>query len=190
MHQDGAVRRRDTPRLGGGAPSAPSPPRSTSTATSCNESSTRSALDVRKRAMRSRFVALTLIWGASFLFIRIGVEALAPLQVAFGRMLFGALHAPGRGDRATRAAAEGAARLGASRGRGGAGQRRALHAVRLCRAAHHLGAGVDRQRDGAAIHAALRALVSAERAADVATRWRASWSASSACWSFLVPGTA
>ncbi|MGZ3426553.1 MAG: DMT family transporter [Polyangia bacterium] len=41
--------------------------------------------------MRSRFVALTLIWGASFLFIKIGVEALAPLQVAFGRMLFGSL---------------------------------------------------------------------------------------------------
>jgi drug/metabolite transporter (DMT)-like permease len=41
--------------------------------------------------MRSRFVALTLIWGASFLFIKVGVEALAPLQVAFGRMLFGML---------------------------------------------------------------------------------------------------
>ncbi len=41
--------------------------------------------------MRGRFVLLTLIWGASFLFIKIGVEALAPLQVAFGRMLFGAL---------------------------------------------------------------------------------------------------
>jgi drug/metabolite transporter (DMT)-like permease len=41
--------------------------------------------------MRSRFFALTLIWGASFLFIKIGVEALAPLQVAFGRMFFGVL---------------------------------------------------------------------------------------------------
>jgi len=40
--------------------------------------------------MRSRFLALTLIWGASFLFIKVGVEALAPLQVAFGRMAFGA----------------------------------------------------------------------------------------------------
>ena len=44
-----------------------------------------------KRHMRSRFVLLTLIWGASFLFIKIGVEALAPLQVAFGRMMFGSL---------------------------------------------------------------------------------------------------
>ncbi|HEX9103065.1 MAG TPA: DMT family transporter [Polyangia bacterium] len=41
--------------------------------------------------MRSRFLALTLIWGASFLFIKVGVEALAPLQVAFGRMAFGAV---------------------------------------------------------------------------------------------------
>jgi drug/metabolite transporter (DMT)-like permease len=41
--------------------------------------------------MRSRFLALTLIWGASFLFIKIGVEALAPIQVAFGRMAFGTL---------------------------------------------------------------------------------------------------
>ena len=41
--------------------------------------------------MRSRFIALTLIWGASFLFIKVGVEALAPMQVAFGRMAFGAL---------------------------------------------------------------------------------------------------
>ena len=41
--------------------------------------------------MRGRFLALTLIWGASFLFIKVGVEALAPMQVAFGRMFFGAL---------------------------------------------------------------------------------------------------
>ncbi len=41
--------------------------------------------------MRSRFLALTLIWGASFMFIKVGVEALAPMQVAFGRMFFGAV---------------------------------------------------------------------------------------------------
>jgi drug/metabolite transporter (DMT)-like permease len=41
--------------------------------------------------MHSRFVGLTLIWGASFLFIKIGVQAVAPLQVAFGRVSFGAL---------------------------------------------------------------------------------------------------
>jgi drug/metabolite transporter (DMT)-like permease len=41
--------------------------------------------------MRSRFLALTLIWGASFLFIKVGLEALAPLQIALGRMTFGTL---------------------------------------------------------------------------------------------------
>ena len=41
--------------------------------------------------MRSRFLALTLIWGASFLFIKIAVQSLEPIQVAFARMLFGSL---------------------------------------------------------------------------------------------------
>ncbi len=38
---------------------------------------------------RTRFLLLTLIWGSSFLFIKIGVDAFAPLQVALGRMVFG-----------------------------------------------------------------------------------------------------
>ena len=63
--------------------------------------------------MHSRFLALTLIWGASFLFIKIGVEALAPMQVAFGRMFFGARHAARHFARAPRAPAARAARLGA-----------------------------------------------------------------------------
>lgn len=37
------------------------------------------------------FVALAAIWGASFLFIKVSVEALAPLQVAFARCAIGAL---------------------------------------------------------------------------------------------------
>jgi len=37
-----------------------------------------------------RFVLLAAIWGSSFLFIKVGDTALAPLQVAFGRMIFGA----------------------------------------------------------------------------------------------------
>jgi drug/metabolite transporter (DMT)-like permease len=41
--------------------------------------------------MRSRFVALCLIWGASFLFIKLGLETLAPLQIALGRMAAGTL---------------------------------------------------------------------------------------------------
>lgn len=37
-----------------------------------------------------RFVALASIWGLSFLFIKISLEVLAPLQVAFGRAACGA----------------------------------------------------------------------------------------------------
>ena len=44
---------------------------------------------------------LSSIWGASFLFIKVGVEVLEPSVVAFGRLLFGALFLvtllPGRG---------------------------------------------------------------------------------------------
>jgi len=38
---------------------------------------------------RGRFILLSSIWGLSFLFIKVGDEALAPLQVALGRMLVG-----------------------------------------------------------------------------------------------------
>ncbi|MFI6576569.1 DMT family transporter [Nocardiopsis sp. NPDC050513] len=40
---------------------------------------------------RAKFVLLALIWGMSFVFIKIGAEALAPVQLALGRMLCGAL---------------------------------------------------------------------------------------------------
>ncbi len=45
----------------------------------------------RRRAVdwRIRFLALALIWGFSFLFIKVGTEAFAPLQVTLGRMVFG-----------------------------------------------------------------------------------------------------
>lgn len=36
-----------------------------------------------------RFVLLALFWGSTFLFIKIGDEALAPLQVSFGRVIVG-----------------------------------------------------------------------------------------------------
>ena len=39
---------------------------------------------------RIRFVVLAAIWGASFLFIKVAIEALTPVQVSFGRCLFGA----------------------------------------------------------------------------------------------------
>lgn len=38
---------------------------------------------------RIRFAALGLIWGFSFLFMKVGNEAFAPLQVTLGRMVFG-----------------------------------------------------------------------------------------------------
>jgi drug/metabolite transporter (DMT)-like permease len=40
---------------------------------------------------RIRFGALALIWGFSFLFIKVGTHGFAPFQVTFGRLLFGAL---------------------------------------------------------------------------------------------------
>jgi drug/metabolite transporter (DMT)-like permease len=41
--------------------------------------------------MRMRFLVLTAIWGASFLFIKIGLEALAPAQLVLARLVTGAL---------------------------------------------------------------------------------------------------
>jgi drug/metabolite transporter (DMT)-like permease len=38
-----------------------------------------------------QFAALALAWGASFLFIRLGLEGLSPAQVVLGRLLAGAL---------------------------------------------------------------------------------------------------
>ncbi|MFD3457116.1 DMT family transporter [Streptomyces sp. NPDC058691] len=40
---------------------------------------------------RVSWAVLALIWGFSFLFIKVGTEAYAPLQVALGRMVFGTL---------------------------------------------------------------------------------------------------
>lgn len=54
----------------------------------------------------ARLVVLAAIWGMSFLFIKVGDEALAPLQVALGRMLLGSatllLILAVRGDRLPR----------------------------------------------------------------------------------------
>ena len=40
---------------------------------------------------QAQFVVLAAIWGSSFVFIKVGDEALAPLQVTLGRMVCGAL---------------------------------------------------------------------------------------------------
>ncbi|WP_432844696.1 DMT family transporter [Amycolatopsis sp. CA-161197] len=39
----------------------------------------------------ARFVALAVVWGASFLFIKVGLQGLSPAQVALARVGFGAL---------------------------------------------------------------------------------------------------
>src|SRR4051812_10334723 len=41
------------------------------------------------RAAAIQFVLLSAIWGSSFLLIKVADEALAPLQVALGRVLLG-----------------------------------------------------------------------------------------------------
>lgn len=40
---------------------------------------------------RLRFAVLSLVWGFSFLLIKVGTQAYAPFQVTFGRLLFGTL---------------------------------------------------------------------------------------------------
>lgn len=51
------------------------------------------APEARRRTVgwRPRFAFLSLIWGFSFLLIKVGTEAYAPFQVTFGRLLFGTL---------------------------------------------------------------------------------------------------
>ncbi len=39
----------------------------------------------------AQFVALSLIWGASFLFIKVSVDGMSPVQVATGRLVLGAM---------------------------------------------------------------------------------------------------
>ncbi|MFF5900766.1 DMT family transporter [Streptomyces argenteolus] len=48
-----------------------------------------SATPRRTPDWRLRFLALSLIWGFSFLLIKVGTHGYAPFQVTFGRLLFG-----------------------------------------------------------------------------------------------------
>ncbi|WP_174857600.1 DMT family transporter [Streptomyces lydicus] len=45
----------------------------------------------RARGWQLRFAVLSLVWGFSFLFIKVGTQGFAPLQVTLGRVAFGAL---------------------------------------------------------------------------------------------------
>ncbi|WP_179332332.1 DMT family transporter [Streptomyces sp. Tue6028] len=62
-----------------------------STVTSARALSPAAAGPRRRAALdwRVRFGVLALIWGFSFLLIKVGTEAYAPFQVTFGRLLFG-----------------------------------------------------------------------------------------------------
>ena len=46
---------------------------------------------VRSAPWQVWFVAIGVIWGCSFLFIKLGLESFTPVQVAFGRLAIGAL---------------------------------------------------------------------------------------------------
>ncbi|MFJ3726840.1 DMT family transporter [Streptomyces sp. NPDC090045] len=67
------------------APTAPRPTLSTTAAT------TAAGWRARLLDWRVRFAILSVVWGFSFLLIKVGTEAYAPFQVALGRVLFGAL---------------------------------------------------------------------------------------------------
>lgn len=82
---DSAARIR-SPHRTGGAPRAAAEPAAAGSATGARPDRARRGLD-----WRVRFGVLCLVWGFSFLLIKIGTQAYAPLQVAFGRLLFGAL---------------------------------------------------------------------------------------------------
>lgn len=71
------------------APTSPSPPLSptpTRTSAPVTTVSATARLD-----WRLRFAILSVVWGFSFLLIKVGAEAYAPFQVALGRVFFGTL---------------------------------------------------------------------------------------------------
>ncbi|MFE7467302.1 DMT family transporter [Streptomyces sp. NPDC057499] len=65
-------------------PPSPSPSPAPSASPSSSPSPSSRALD-----WRIRFGALSLIWGFSFLLIKVGTEGYAPFQVTLGRLVFG-----------------------------------------------------------------------------------------------------
>ncbi|MGQ4430473.1 DMT family transporter [Streptomyces sp. SAS_260] len=61
----------------------------TATVTTATVPDTTAPLPRRALDWRLRFGALSLIWGFSFLLIKVGTDGYAPFQVTFGRLLFG-----------------------------------------------------------------------------------------------------
>ncbi|MFB7179096.1 DMT family transporter [Streptomyces sp. NPDC056257] len=80
----------DTSRVRGmSAPTAPRP--TLSTTATATPASTAAGWRTGLLDWRVRFAILSVVWGFSFLLIKVGTEAYAPFQVALGRVLFGAL---------------------------------------------------------------------------------------------------
>ncbi|MEU9085021.1 DMT family transporter [Streptomyces sp. NPDC048357] len=76
------------------SPTATAPSSAATTATTAATAATAAvAAGWRARLLdwRVRFAILSVVWGFSFLLIKVGTEAYAPFQVALGRVLFGAL---------------------------------------------------------------------------------------------------
>ncbi|WUA79252.1 DMT family transporter [Streptomyces sp. NBC_00207] len=75
------------------APTAPRPTLSTTATLPSSATTAATAAGRRTRLLdwRVRFAVLSVVWGFSFLLIKVGTEAYAPFQVALGRVLFGAL---------------------------------------------------------------------------------------------------
>jgi drug/metabolite transporter (DMT)-like permease len=74
------------------SPASPaSPPSPTSPVAPGSGATTTTAPPARRGAVdwRVRFAVLSLVWGFSFLLIKVGTTAYAPFQVTFGRLLFG-----------------------------------------------------------------------------------------------------
>ncbi|MEU7603893.1 DMT family transporter [Streptomyces sp. NPDC040724] len=71
--------------------SAPTAPRPTLSTTATTTATTTAGWRARLLDWRVRFAILSVVWGFSFLLIKVGTEAYAPFQVALGRVLFGAL---------------------------------------------------------------------------------------------------
>ncbi|MFJ8165226.1 DMT family transporter [Streptomyces sp. NPDC096136] len=71
--------------------SAPATPRPAPSAPITSSAPLRGADRTGAFDWRVRFAFLSVVWGFSFLFIKVGTEAYAPFQVALGRVFFGAL---------------------------------------------------------------------------------------------------
>ncbi|KEF08616.1 membrane protein [Streptomyces rimosus subsp. rimosus] len=74
-------------------PSPAGPAAAPAVPTTASPSPSPASRGARRRALdwRLRFGVLCLVWGFSFLFIKVGTQGYAPLQVTFGRLAFGSV---------------------------------------------------------------------------------------------------